>query len=549
MQELLKLDHVSYGIMNTSILEKITATVKQGDIIGVIGKNGAGKSTLLQLIKRLINPTSGQLQWKQENVKIAYVKQEEESFTSNEVDAKQTELLAKWNVPDVPYSLLSGGEKLKMRLANGLAANAQLLLLDEPTNHLDEQSTDLFIELLQNYQGTIIIVSHDRYFLDVVATKIWSLEERKLIEHNGNYTSYVKEREQRRLSQQRQYEKQQKNIERIEAQMKELTSWSHKAHAQSTKQEGVKEYYRLKAKRMDRQVKSKRKRLEKELEKSKVERPDDDYCVRFSIEANDKVGRRFLEMKNVRKSFGGRMLFTNVNFTIQHGEKVALVGSNGCGKTTLLKIIMGKETAEGEVWVSPSANIGYLTQEVFDLPLDQTPEQLFYQETFAERGKVQNLMKHLGFQASQWKEPIKSMSMGERVKCKLMVYILEEKDVLILDEPTNHLDLPSREQLEETLVEYNGTLLIVSHDRYFLERTTSGRLIFSDGSILKRWNNASQTTDEFAELRLKLETERQEVLGRLSFLSPNDESYAELDHQFHQLTKRIKGLSEIYGSK
>ncbi|MED2584961.1 ATP-binding cassette domain-containing protein, partial [Bacillus thuringiensis] len=147
-----------------------------------------------------------------------------------------------------------------------------------------------------------------------------------------------------------------------------------------------------------------------------------------------------------------------------------------------------------------------------------------------------------GFQASQWKEPIEHMSMGERVKCKLMAYILDEKDVLILDEPTNHLDLPSREQLENTLAEYNGTLVIVSHDRYFLEKTTNIKLVFSNNTIQKQLEEPTKTRDEIEELRLTLETERQEVLGKLSFLTSNDKEYKELDERFIELTKQIKAL-------
>jgi macrolide transport system ATP-binding/permease protein len=208
-----------------------------------------------------------------------------------------------------------------------------------------------------------------------------------------------------------------------------------------------------------------------------------------------------------------------------------------------LKIIVGEETADGEVWISPSATIGYLTQEVFDLPLDQTPEQLFYRETFADRGYVQNLMKHLGFMASQWSQPIPYMSMGERVKCKLMKYILEDKDVLILDEPTNHLDLASREQLEDTLAQYNGTLLVVSHDRYLLEKTTTTKIIISNNRIQKQLNEAVPQKDHKEEIRLQLETERQEVLGKLSFITPQHKEYEELDLRFNELTKQIKELS------
>lgn len=214
------------------------------------------------------------------------------------------------------------------------------------------------------------------------------------------------------------------------------------------------------------------------------------------------------------------------------------------GKTTLLKVILGQETAEGKVWISPSAKIGYLTQEVFDLPLEQAPEELFYQDTFEARGNVQNIMKRLGFTASQWTEPIQHMSMGERVKCKLMVYILEEKDVLILDEPTNHLDLPSREQLEETLSQYSGTLIVVSHDRYFLEKTTDSKLVISNNHIQKQLNKAPAKRNDQEELRLQLETERQEVLGKLSFMTPNDKAYKELDQAFNELTKRINELDQ-----
>jgi macrolide transport system ATP-binding/permease protein len=545
MLELMQLQNIKVEIQNQIIFENINTNVQQGDIIGIIGKNGAGKSTLLQLLNGDFPPTGGHIKHLQDELIITMIEQETESYSFNEVTPQEEALLSKWNVPIRDFSKLSGGERLKARLAKGLAKDSDILLLDEPTNHLDQQSSDFLIGQIKSYKGTIILVSHDRYFLDKVVTKIWSIENQKLISHSGNYTSYMKFRERERLTQQREYEKQQKMKERIEGQMNQLTSWSKSAHAQSTKQEFPKEYYRVKAKRMDSQVKSKQKRLEKELEKIKVDAPKPEYQVNFTLKSNHKVGKRFLEVKNLEKSFDGQKLFKGANFTIQHGEKVSVTGPNGSGKTTFLNMIVGKETVtKGDIWVSPSANIGYLTQEVFDLPLYQTPEQLFDKESFVERGHVRNLMKHLGFLDSQWTEPIGNMSMGERVKCKLMKYILEEKDVLILDEPTNHLDLPSREQLEETLEQYNGTLLVVSHDRYFLERTTNINLIFSNNTLYKQFNEkeSSPKRDDHDELRLKLETERQEVLGKLSFITPNNKEYEELDLRFKELTKLIKGL-------
>lgn len=545
MMELLQLQNIKVEIQDMMIFEKITTNVQKGDIIGIIGKNGAGKSTLLQLLNGDLLPTEGQIKYVQHDLVTTMVEQEAESYAFDEVTPKEEALLRKWKVPFRDFSKLSGGERVKARLAKGLAKDASILLLDEPTNHLDEQSTDFLIRQLKSYPGTVILVSHDRYFLDQVVTKIWSLEDQTLISHHGNYTSYMEFRERKRLTQKREHEKQQKMIERIEGQMNQLTSWSKSAHAQSTKKEGFKEYYRVKAKRIDSQVKSKQKRLEKELEKVKVEALKDEYEVKFTLKSNHKVGKRFLEVTNLEKSFDGQILFKGANFTIGHGEKIAVTGPNGCGKTTFLNIIDGKETVtKGDLWISPSANIGYLTQEVFDLPLQQTPEKLFDKESFKERGHVRNLMKHLGFQEFQWTEPIGNMSMGERVKCKLMKYILEERDVLILDEPTNHLDLPSREQLEQTLAQYHGTLLVVSHDRYFLEKTTDTKLVFSNHTLYKKLDvkEAPSKQDDQEELRLTLETERQKVLGKLSFMTPNHKEYEALDLRFKELTKLIREL-------
>ena len=548
MRELIQLQHVKIEIQDLTVLANLNVTVREGETIGIIGKNGAGKSTLLKLLNEDIVPSSGSLVKLEESLSICMAEQETERYEFTEITSAEAELLEKWNVPAVDYSCLSGGEKVKVRLARAFASNADLLLLDEPTNHLDEESAAFLLSRIKGYKGTVLFVSHDRHFLDEAASMIWPIENQTITEHKGNYTDYLAFTQHRKKTEQRLYEKQQKLIGRIEGQMKELTSWSQKAHAQSTKQGGgigAKEYYRVKAKRMDAQVKSKRKRLEKELEKLNASPPEQDYEVFFSMKAGGKTGKRFLEVKNLTKSYGDQLLFQNSSFTIQHGERLALIGPNGSGKTTFLKILAGEETAEGDVWISPSANIGYLTQDVFDLPLDRTPEQLFHRGTFHERGHIQNAMKHLGFTASQWKEPVRHMSMGERVKLKLLSYIAEEKDVLILDEPTNHLDLASREQLEDALASYKGTLIAVSHDRRFLEKITSAKLVIKGGRLYKELKEADQAAvpGQEAEMRLRLETERQEVLGKLSFLPPGDTAYTELDRRFSELTKQIQNLS------
>lgn len=539
------LHDASYTVGNTTIFQHINVQLNKGDRIGLIGRNGSGKSTLLQILAGELELSSGQLKWEEPGLNMKWVRQEEEAFENMISHHLEGKLLTKWQVPtEVEFAKLSGGEKLKRRLAEAFASQPDLLLLDEPTNHLDESSMEELLIQLEQFKGTVIIVSHDRAFLDRFAQTIWSLEQEGFIIYSGNYTGYRKHREKQREDQKHHYTVQQRKIAQIEGQISELQSWSQKAHKQSTKKEGFKEYYRMKAKKMDQQIQSKRKRLEKELEERKVERVIEDAEVKFTLEAHKKVGKRFLEVKDLSKSYNGRILFKNASFTIKHGEKLAIRGANGSGKTTLLQIIAGLESYEGDCWVSPSAHIGYLTQSVFDLPLQEKPEALFYTTTFEERAWVQNTMKHLGFTPRQWQQPIEKMSMGERVKIKLMAFILEKKDVLILDEPTNHLDLPSREQLEETLSTFAGTLIVVSHDHYFVDRVTNQSLWMEGGTIRRELVQEKGDFSKLEQQLLRLETERQYVLGKISMLTAKDPEYSKLDQLFKELTAEIQRLRQ-----
>ncbi|MFP7477441.1 ribosomal protection-like ABC-F family protein [Terribacillus saccharophilus] len=542
MKELIKLQQVSYLYGERLILQEANAIVHQGDVIGITGRNGAGKSTLLQLIAGKKQVAKGAI-WLADTLEVDVVEQEKENYASQPDLPEAVILRGKWKVPSVPYRNMSGGEKLKARLANGFTSKADVLLLDEPTNHLDEDSVNLLIEEIKKTNKTMLIVSHDRYLLDQVATKIWSAEEQILHTFEGNYTAYTNYRQKEKAAQQHAYEKQQKRIKQVEDQIASLQNWSAKAHVQSTKQEGAKEYYRKKAKRMDKAVKSKKKRLENELAKETVESIGPERGISIELKSDRKRGKRFLECKNVTKHYESKVLFRDANFTIKHGEKVGLQGPNGCGKTTFFRMITDNEPYTGEIWVSPTANIGYLSQDVYDLPLDKTPAEIFHQESFAERGKVQTLLLHLGFETESWTLPIAEMSMGERVKLKLMQHILADKDVLLLDEPTNHMDLPSREQLEQTLAAYSGTLLVISHDRYFREKVTDAQLIIQEGMMRKNLGKAKAKSDTEADIILiQLENERQEVLGKLSMLTPDDTAYKDLDERFNQLTKRIRQL-------
>ncbi|MGK7378986.1 ribosomal protection-like ABC-F family protein [Planococcus sp. 1R117A] len=537
-----KVYKLTIGHGDRIVLKEVQADIPKGARIAILGSNGTGKSSLLDAI------ASGEpgIQWLGSKPAIAYMKQEVSVLDTVLEETESRKLEKIWHVPEV-RTRLSGGEAMKMRLAQTLAQKAEVLLLDEPTNHLDSESVQSVIAKLTNYEGTLLVVSHDRYFIDQIATHVWEIEEQKLAVYKGNYSAFREEKEHRRHTQQRKYDKQQAKIAHVEHQLLELQSWSGKAHADSTKQEGFKEFYRSKAKRMDVQIRSKRKRLEAELEKELVLEPKEETDVKFDISGAAKKGKRVIELKGVSKGFAERLLFEGASFTVQHGERIGMVGKNGSGKSTFFSMLRKETGYTGELWTTAGMKVGYLSQNVFDLPEEKTPAELFRAESYELMGQMRTLMINLGFEKHHWTEPIKHLSMGERVKLKLMEFMVTDCNVLLLDEPTNHLDLPSREQLEKTLETFTGTLMIATHDHFFMKKLADKLLIFDNGKLVKyegsyaEWTNKSD--DSLQNDLLQLETERQAVLGKLSFMQPNDKAYSELDRRFNELTAAIKAVS------
>ncbi len=541
---------VVYG--ETVILDRLSADIPEGACIAVVGANGAGKSTLLSLLAGEVLPASGSIGWNGNAPSVTYFRQEQED--EGEVDWERAEThiyRRKWRLPDrVDYRSASGGERMKMRLSAALAEKSRLVLLDEPTNHLDSDSLEQLIQMLKQGASTFMIASHDRHFIDKMADFVFEIEYGKLTVYKGNYTDYRQKKELDRDVQQKQYEQQQRKIVHVENQLDVMGDWSAKAHADSTKKDGTKEYFRMKAKKRDVQIRSKRKRLEGELEKERIDKPEDEFDVSFDMKGRKKKGNRVLELKDVRKTFGGDELFADVSFTVQAGERLGLVGPNGSGKSTLFRMVLGEEMWDGELWKTTGMTIGHLSQSVLDLPEDMTMAAYFHADTFQEQGVIRTNLMNLGFSNAHWELPLSALSMGERVKVKLMQFILEGTDVLLLDEPTNHLDLPSREELEKTLESFPGTLLFASHDRYFTERMADGLLLFENGTIRKasltyaEWKERGETVqlEKVAEERLLLETELQAVLGKLSLMKSGDKKYAELDRDFQMLSRRLREL-------
>ena len=569
-QTVLKVIDIEKSFQLRKVLDRIQFEIKNGERIGLVGYNGTGKTTLANIIFGKIAPDKGIVE-KSKDLTIGYLSQSidyqvsdfQQSLSGNTKNhllehASMLGLTKVYNWEDERLKHLSGGEKLKLALAMVWASKPDFLILDEPTNHLDYKGIEWLVSELEKFRGPVLIISHDRHFLDKTVTRIFELENSKINFYNGNYSDYRKEKQQRIENKRHQYDVQQQKIKEVETQITQLKSWSEKAHRESTKkgkgpskrQNGIKEYHRVKAKKTDNQVKSKMKRLQNELEKNKLEKPLDEVQIRFQFDTQGKRGKRIVEAKNLAKSFENRTLFQKSNVYINYGDRLGLLGENGCGKTTLIKMMLGQEGySNGDLWISDSVKIAYLCQDVDDLPVEKTAIEAL---GFTDREsvlKARTLLANVGLNEALITKPIGTLSLGERTRVKLVDMLMKEYDVLILDEPTNHLDLPSREQLENTLAEFTGTIITVSHDYYFLNKLCDRLLVFEDQQIRRiemkpdvYLNQDVKKGDALKEALLIIENKIASVLGELSFMDQKDPRYTELDKEFNALLKQKRKL-------
>lgn len=565
MTFLMKVRGLKKSFGDQTILKNIEFDMTRNERIGLVGYNGTGKTTLANILAGHMEADKGSIQTERA-LKIGYL-QQSVAYSVNDFSdmlggdesgglyqlASQLGLtkVQSWNAERLHH--MSGGEKLKLALAFVWQTMPDVLILDEPTNHLDANGISWLVEELRAFQGAVLIISHDRYFLDQSVSKIFELEDGLLHAYEGNYSAYRSEKKRRYEAQLHQYEVQQKQKERIESQIANLQNWSQKAHRDSTKKEGYKEYYRVKAKKLDNQVKSKLKRLEQELEKNKAEKPKGEETVKFQFSSGEKRGKRIIEAKNVTKAFGGRTLFEDSSFFIKHGERIGLVGSNGCGKTTLIRMMLEEEPAtNGTLWISRSIKTAYLSQDVNDVNENQTAAEALQLFDRRDLAHARTILANMGIKEDRFDRKIGTFSLGERTRIKLAGMIVKDYDVLVLDEPTNHLDLPTREQLEDTLLDFQGTIIIVSHDRYFTEKLCDKLLVFEKGRIrrietgLKDYQSKKEDPqiDHDEAERLRIETRMTAILGELSGLTEENPRYQELDQEFIKLLKKKQSLSK-----
>lgn len=493
------------------IFENVTFDVKTKDKIGLVGRNGTGKTTLMKILAGYENFQSGQIN-KRKGLVLGYLEQipnyEDENTVSDvlnkafqylqdikkqmeqlertfdnldgeelqsaikkysylhdsyqiaggyDTKEKLNKILQGLNVSDEmqkrEFNTLSGGEKTRVILGKILLEEPDLLLLDEPSNHLDIKSVEWLEEYLKNYEGTIVMVSHDRYFLDRVSNKIIELEADGVQIYNGNYSRYVAEKELRFLQAMKEYESQQKNIKKIEDQIQRYRIWGEM-------RDSDKMYKRAKE-------------LEKRLEKiEKINKPIvDKKSANFQINGVSRSGKEVIKVININKTYNTKQLFSNIEFTLFYNDSMCILGENGTGKSTILKIIIDEiQSDKGEVKIGSNVKIGYLPQEVsFDREDISIVEYFSYYYSISI-GEARKELANILFTGDDVYKHISTLSGGEKSRLKLGMLIYEKVNTLILDEPTNHLDIESREVLEENLINYDGTILFVSHDRYFVDK-------------------------------------------------------------------------------
>lgn len=510
MTVLLECKNLTKEYGDVTVLNGIDLKIMQGEKLGIVGVNGAGKTTLANIITG--NETyEGSLLWQRDNVSTGYMKQSNQYFED--------------------YKTLSGGERTRKLLNEVFFKNYQLLILDEPTNHLDFLGVAWLIKKVNAYKGTIIMISHDRYFLDQCAGRILEIENHKVRSYNGNYSFYRQQKKKEFEDALHQYEEQEKTRLKIEGEIVQLKNWAEKAHKKnrsSGNKKGVKEYFRTKAKKKDIQVRSRLKRLEK-MRIEGAKKPEEEQKLWFKLEDAGKAGATVLRARNISMAYEKKILFKNASFYINKSEKIGLYGVNGCGKTTLIKAIMGEIEIDGDLYVSSGRKIGYISQDVEGLNEDTRVSDLF---------KDRQELYSFGFEDKDLDKKIGVLSLGERMKLKLLTMIRDQCDVLILDEPTNHIDLHVREQLEDMLLGYDGTIILVSHDRYMMEKICDRLLVFKNKTILRYEygiNEYLKKGQPSKEDRMILENRIACVLGKLSESAVGSEEYMELDEEYKRL--------------
>lgn len=574
----------SYGIRD--VLKNITFSINEGDKVGIIGGNGEGKSTLFKIISKEISQDSGEI-FIDKNRTIGYLTQHVDLDLNNtiydemnlvfkeltDIENKLHTLEIKMNEPydenkasyhekiikdyttlqdlyshkggytykgeisrvlkglgfleedfDKIIYTLSGGQKTRVALCKLLLKNPDIILLDEPTNHLDLQAIEWLEDYLKNYKGTVLVISHDRFFLDTVTNNTFEVINGHINCYNVSYTKFIEQRKKNYEAQLKAYNLQQAEIKRQEAIIEKFRSFNREKSIRAAESR------------------------EKALDKmEKIDAPDKEKeATKIKFETSVKSGYDVLHIENLAKSYGDKKLFYNLNLDLKRSEKVALIGENGRGKTTLFKIILDSLSPDnGKVVLGTNVNVGYYDQEQSDLNLDKTIlDEVWDEFPNLTTSKLRGALASFLFTGDDVFKIINTLSGGEKCRINLLKLMLSRSNLLLLDEPTNHLDIMSREALEDALLSYDGTLIVISHDRYFLNKVINRILELNEDGIKEFLGNYSYYQEK------KINPNRFEILEELANgktktqLKDEKRKKKELEKEEKSLKLKIKKLED-----
>ncbi|MCQ6336295.1 MULTISPECIES: ribosomal protection-like ABC-F family protein [Bacillus cereus group] len=550
-------NNVTKSFGGNIIFENISLEIKNGERVGLVGRNGSGKTTIFGLLTGMESLDAGAIHMKK-GTRIGHVAQipkfdevltvydvlssafkvekelekemhaleknmaEEQEQSSlqklmerygviqekfaflggYEIEANIMKVANGLQVTDLfsrVFTELSGGEQTKVSLAYMLLQKPDLLLLDEPTNHLDLFAVEWLEQFLKEYTGTVMVISHDRYFLDEVVTKIFDLEDGEIHVYHTNYSQFVEEKEERLLQEFQAYQEQQKKIKKMKEAIKRLREWANQANPPN---EGL----HKRARNMERALE----RIEK-LKRPILERKQ----MGLQFEGQERSGKDVVVMKEVSKGFAGRPLFEQSNLHVRFQERAAIVGRNGTGKTTLLKLLLEEINPDvGEIRIGSSVKIGYLSQHTYG-NLKSNVLEAFREYVAVTEGEARHILAKFLFYGPAVFKKVTQLSGGEKMRLRLAQLMYQDINFLILDEPTNHLDIESREVLEEALEQYNGTILAVSHDRYFLNKLFEKTYWIDECKLFEFAGNYAWARQKWEE-KLEKQVIKQKRQGRKS---------------------------------
>ncbi len=513
------------------VLKEVSFTLNEGEKVAIVGDNGSGKSTLLKIITGIESCNKGNVIVKKDAI-VQYLEQgdktdnlkgvcidilnsafnmlhlmeqellEYEKHMAEETDAEKLNVLIRRysylqekfmlqggydienqinyvvnglkinrDLLNRDFQTLSGGERTLINFAKILLSKPDLLLLDEPTNHLDIKRIEWLEQYIKDYKGTIVIVSHDRYFLDRVINKIIQIEDGKAKVYFGNYTKYLEEVEKEETKEFEIYKVQQKKIEEMEKAIKRLKEWGKMS-------DNPMFFRRAKA------IQSNLDRFKEDA----IEKPKENKTLKINFDNSGRASQDVLMLKNFSLKIENKELLNNANCIIQNAERVALLGENGCGKSSLLKhILFGGYTINGICKLGNNQQIGYLSQIIDFYDENQTVLWTFMNELGIDEQQARSTLYNFQFYKKDWSKVVKSLSGGEKLRLKLAIILQTKINLLILDEPTNHIDITTREVLEESLKQFKGTIIFISHDRYFINKIAN-KIIAFENKQLKTYN-------------------------------------------------------------